>query len=736
LKVLISGQAGLAVIVDGDGVASIDVETRHRIARSPQEWPYMLSDANDVYELNDISDAEIVKELDLAWQKDRSLHLVLVLLDRDADKKARQESATYLDEFLADDQVFEHILNRLHVAPLPDVADLQGAIDIVKSRGNIRTGAILDQIAKGQQAIRRCRQAWDLLPADLFGSSNAKETFGFRAVEQGFFAAVSSGKEVHHAKFTEAGDHKIIKRWRREIKSIATLESHRSGFRKPVGNARPILAPMRAIRALSAHPLRLVAAAAAALILVAIAVRIQPVSAANLVRIGTGQPYEQVVLASRQGFQQELNGGLKQLIPLSLRSSSNKEAESLFALGETHTSAGRPQEAAVAFQQSNSSYPTFAAHLNEAVALLNSSQLARAEQILNSVLAGAKDSDAWIWRSAALTNLGNIYHTRGQLDRAEKVYSDALEIDRNNGFRVGEATNLSNLGLVLLDRGKHVKALENFKQALSIGEVEGKESVVANARLNIVVILTNFENFSEADQTLKSAAAYYERQGSPLDRAYYSSVSANYYLSERHQVDQGLIASRRALELYRAVGNKSGEALALIGLGVGQTTTSGSTAEAFDLYRQALFLSETIGDIPKQILAYGELGGWYAGAKEYEEAISNYRKALELSQPIGADAQRLMHLLAIANLMGPAGQGDEALTYFNKAVQLALEIDDPFAQGGTYLNLAIYLYWSLHQPKESLAALEKAHSFYSQIDSPLRDQTQSLIDKVRRMSSK
>ena len=132
MRALISGQAGLAVIIDGDHAISVDVESHERITRSQHDWPYLLDDADDVYELEDISEKQAVAELDFAWRKDRSLHLALILLDCEADRQTRSDSAEFLEQFIADDRVYKHILNRLHVAPLPGIASVQEAKKIAK----------------------------------------------------------------------------------------------------------------------------------------------------------------------------------------------------------------------------------------------------------------------------------------------------------------------------------------------------------------------------------------------------------------------------------------------------------------------------------------------------------------------------------------------------------------------------------------------------------------------------
>jgi hypothetical protein len=58
------------------------------VARSIRDIPYLLADATDVTELAETTPEQAVAALDLSWRRDRALHLLLILLDRDANREA------------------------------------------------------------------------------------------------------------------------------------------------------------------------------------------------------------------------------------------------------------------------------------------------------------------------------------------------------------------------------------------------------------------------------------------------------------------------------------------------------------------------------------------------------------------------------------------------------------------------------------------------------------------------
>jgi tetratricopeptide (TPR) repeat protein len=725
-------------MLDGDSAVSIDVESSRPVARGSDEWPYLLEGADDAYELNDASEQQVIYELDLAWRKDRALHLALIFLDNDAELKTRKESVVVLEEFVADEKVLTHVLNRLHVAPMPVTADLAGAVRLA-AKGYPRVNKALGEISKGQEAIALSRHAWELLPTNLFGSSRAKESFGFQAVGRGLFAAMSSHAEIDLSAFSHE-DAEVIRCWRREIKSLASsLEARRANPRN-ADNIAVDFCPGSKKRV----TYRTIAIAAAACVIVAVVlealISTRPVKANSLVRLGTSGPGYQVVQSPLSGLQRELYG--RTLVPYPLRSESKKTAERLFVSAEVEAREGRLENAAIAFRESNASSPTVAAKLNEAVALLNTSNLGQAERLLKSTLPDAEESDSMLLRAAVLGNLGQIYRAQGRFDDADRAYLRALEIDRNSKFKAGEAANLNNLALVLFGRGKLVKALVGFKKALSIAEEAGADSVAADTHLNMALILSNFGRRGEAEENFRLAAAYYNGQDSPLGQANYDLAfgqhifqfviaAAFYGKVAPREIDQALFYYNHARGLYRSMSNKSGEALALMEMGQA-FRAKGDLKEALDQYSEASMLTEEIGDLPGQAVAFYQIGAWYYQVKAYDSALLNIKHSRDIARRIGSYGVECTALEDLSLIMAVTGQSDLALEYINDAVKVSLISGDVFVQAYAYDDLGFLLYKSFHRNDEAIGALERAYRLYSDVESPFRDQTRGLIDHVKK----
>jgi tetratricopeptide (TPR) repeat protein len=185
MRALVSGQAGLAVLIEKDDVYSVHIAAPDPVPRSAADIPYLLADVNDVVEIPEATPQKAAVALDLSWRQDRALHLILILLDREADDDTRRIAAECLEEFACDPAVADFVCNRLYSGPLPDSADMVGALLLAESMDAKRLNQFLEDLGEFQPEIRRRREEWDALRPELFGGPQAKLEFGYVAVTSG-----------------------------------------------------------------------------------------------------------------------------------------------------------------------------------------------------------------------------------------------------------------------------------------------------------------------------------------------------------------------------------------------------------------------------------------------------------------------------------------------------------------------------------------------------------------------
>ena len=430
MKALISGQAGIAMLIDGEACSSIEVHSSGSVPRAARDVACLLGDAADLVELEGISTADAARELEVAWMKDRSIHLALIALDGEAAGENRRSAVECLSDLLKDSRVTDFVRNRLYAASLPPSADLPGALHLAESSGSTKFAGVLEEVGADQELIRRNRLAWDALRPDLFDGTAGKERFGFAAVESGMFRLLAQGKyDDALAGFERfARDHRtgvkwdvrrLAKRWQK-INALAAMEPP---TRRPAGLAHEAVrlqklppAVARTARAAGAAISRHRVLSAVACILLAmigvLSIYLTPVSAKNATALtppGTGG-----IMATKSLLQLEL--------PFTLRSAT---ARSHFDEAEKALSAGKFAEAARLYEISGEAVDTLAAKLNFGIALYNSSDLPRAASIFSTGLQTARKKHTAILEAAFLTNLGNVRREQGRLDEAARLYGDA-----------------------------------------------------------------------------------------------------------------------------------------------------------------------------------------------------------------------------------------------------------------------------------------------------------------------
>ena len=137
------------------------------------------------------------------------------------------------------------------------------------------------------------------------------------------------------------------------------------------------------------------------------------------------------------------------------------------------------------------------------------------------------------------------------------------------------------------------------------------------------------------------------------------------------------------LSLYRSLGDPRGEADGLIVTGRYWFATN-DIAQADELARQALMLSETLGDVWRQAFMLGHLG-WGSG-NDYQQQISYFKEAVSLFRKAGdfRELQEYLGTLGSYELMG--GDIESAQEHLAEAMQLS---QNPYFKGAMHYLTAL-----------------------------------------------
>jgi tetratricopeptide (TPR) repeat protein len=188
MKAILSGQTAAAICIEDGQFYSISLDSPE-IWSERHEWeiPLLFADATDILQLENVPRSEVLEKLKLAWAQDRSLQLILILLDCDEEPQTRLEAAGCLDDFLNQDEVRKYVENHLYAAPLPSTADLNSAIQISADSSLAHVAEFLSRLQSDQEAISKRFAAWEALPITLFDNTTSKQQFYYEAVRYGAF---------------------------------------------------------------------------------------------------------------------------------------------------------------------------------------------------------------------------------------------------------------------------------------------------------------------------------------------------------------------------------------------------------------------------------------------------------------------------------------------------------------------------------------------------------------------
>ncbi|MFY9823441.1 MAG: tetratricopeptide repeat protein [Thermoanaerobaculia bacterium] len=186
MDALISAQAGTALLIQGSSLASIHVGSPDRtIPRRVEEAHLLFGEAQDLQVLEGVDRDQVVRRLTLEADSAEALQLCLILLDAELSGEIRSEAAEELDGLLAEKECRERLERVLFAHPLPQEADLLGALAHSEQAPHVQ--ALLSQLADLQPAIEDVRNAWAGLPDALFSSPADRRRFQAALVREGLF---------------------------------------------------------------------------------------------------------------------------------------------------------------------------------------------------------------------------------------------------------------------------------------------------------------------------------------------------------------------------------------------------------------------------------------------------------------------------------------------------------------------------------------------------------------------
>jgi diguanylate cyclase (GGDEF)-like protein len=298
---------------------------------------------------------------------------------------------------------------------------------------------------------------------------------------------------------------------------------------------------------------------------------------------------------------------------------------------------------------------------------------------------------------------------RSQLEQASlKARSEPLEgaqlaqeilgLARQRGEPALIQATLTVLGHNRFQQGEHALALEHFQEALELcNEQSGAEL--------FLMLGASYANLGESEEAFDYYAKglHLSRQGSNPKELAFALHNVGSGCRERRDFARAEAFIQESLELYSHLGDKAGEAMCRVTLGL-VAQEQGKFTEALPLLGTALEVAEAARDVRQIILARLNLAWVNLNLQNLAAAEQGFGETLALARRIEGRHYQGWALGGLGQLQRVKGNSSEAIGYFEQALAVAQDLK--LLKGQLLAHEAFY------QTYESSGAFEQALAHY------------------------
>jgi len=224
-----------------------------------------------------------------------------------------------------------------------------------------------------------------------------------------------------------------------------------------------------------------------------------------------------------------------------------------------------------------------------------------------------------------------------------------------------------------------------------------------------VNLATVYEGISEWD-----LAAENLREALRLDP---KSGSARFELGKvlirKNDLDAALPELERALEFYRDIGNKEGEATVLNAIGILHKRRN-EFDEAIAQYEASLAIKEELGDRRGAAASLTNIGTVYEIMGDRDRALEVLERSLEITREIGDRMGISLALIKIGHIHLYSGHYDEALSCMERSYEIREELGAKHLMASSLSDLG-FIYSIMGDYEKSLEMEERALALHREI---------------------
>ncbi len=275
--------------------------------------------------------------------------------------------------------------------------------------------------------------------------------------------------------------------------------------------------------------------------------------------------------------------------------------------------------------------------------------------------------------SKAALESGDIHFLFSKYEEALKRYKNAETTATKSGDWLTQARALSRMGRVHTYLGNNDLALEQVNKALDIFRRHDADRSAAAANAygealtDLAEVIYEKGDFVKSSKLLKTAQKAFQNDPKGEAKVHLLTGYINGGIGDS---EKAVTELSRACDLYREANDRSGEGLALTGLGLFRSFKRDDN-DAITLYNDAIKIFQAIGDRHSEAIALNALGQAYENLKDYPLAFNNYNQALRIFQDDGALDGVSVSTCMIAGIYSLQKNFNQAAAYYERCLKLS-----------------------------------------------------------------
>lgn len=299
-----------------------------------------------------------------------------------------------------------------------------------------------------------------------------------------------------------------------------------------------------------------------------------------------------------------------------------------------------------------------------------------------------------------LNNLGVVYSALGEPEKALDRLNESLRLSESlsDGKQKAkqQATTLTSIGFIYSSLGDKEEALRYMEKALPLRQMAGDKSGEAYTLNNIGAIQSAMGDDKDKDAALN-----------PLKAA--RQIASN----DDKGKDAALDSFKAARQIWKDIGDKVGESMALNNMGVAESEL-GNRARALDYLKQAQEIRKKNNARREHANTMLNIGLVRLASGETESALAIFEEALPTLRKTGDRNGQAVTLHAMARVEAKLGQWGESRKHIEEAIALIESLRNKLE--------------SQELRASYLASVQDYHEFYVDL---LMQQVKGQSDKAR-----